>query len=57
VWRADDPRLAATFLFCGLHGAIDDLILAGKSPTSVAPSVIAFTRKAVALELEVAVTK
>ncbi|MDR2788864.1 MAG: TetR/AcrR family transcriptional regulator [Candidatus Accumulibacter sp.] len=50
VWRVDDPCLTATFIFCGLHGAIDDLILAGRHPTIVARSVIAFTRKAVALD-------
>jgi AcrR family transcriptional regulator len=46
VWRADDPRLAATFLFNGLHGVIDDLLLRNEHPVAVR-NIVALARKAI----------
>jgi AcrR family transcriptional regulator len=50
VWRVDDPHLTAIFIFRGLLGAVDDLILSGKRPGIAARVIAELTRKAIALE-------
>jgi AcrR family transcriptional regulator len=50
VWRVDDPHLTATFIFRGLLGAMDELILSRKRQGSAARVIAALTRKAIAPE-------
>lgn len=47
VWMIDNAPLTASFIFRGLVGVIDDLVLAGKRPSAAYRVISALARKAV----------
>lgn len=50
VWHVSNPHLTATFIFRGLLGAVDDLVLSGKRPIAAVRVISELTRRAIALE-------
>ncbi len=52
VWSVPNPHVAATFLFRGLLGVVDDLILAGKDPIGAQRPGIALARHLVGMTAE-----
>lgn len=50
LWAAPNAHVTATFLFRGVLGVIDDLILAGKDPLSVQRASVGLARHLVALK-------
>jgi AcrR family transcriptional regulator len=49
LWTVPTPHLTATFIYRGMLGAIDDLVLAGKPLTSVKRNMVALARHTVGL--------
>ncbi|PMS21631.1 TetR family transcriptional regulator [Trinickia dabaoshanensis] len=50
VWRSPNAHVSATFLFRGVLGVIDDLILAGKEPLSAQRACVALAHHLVGFE-------
>ncbi|MDH2432467.1 TetR/AcrR family transcriptional regulator [Pokkaliibacter sp. MBI-7] len=50
IWIVQEPHLTATFIYRGILGAIDDLILEGKPIAGVKQSMVAVVRHAVGLQ-------
>lgn len=49
LWTVAIPQLTATFIFRGILGAIDDLIIAGKPLTSVKDDMVVLVRHTIGL--------
>lgn len=50
AWHVQDPRAAAVFMFCGLHGAIDEALITGTSREEIAKTITPLFQQMVAMK-------
>ncbi|MFV0332847.1 MAG: TetR/AcrR family transcriptional regulator [Tropicimonas sp.] len=48
IWHVENPHLTATFIFRGMLGAVDDLLLSGTPPATAFHGIADLARKAIA---------